>query len=64
VINVGLDVSFDNMQHWKGIRERAEKVNSTKAYITNDETSRRIINGCYSSIYLFSVEQFNLIIWL
>jgi hypothetical protein len=31
--NVGLDVSVDNMLEWKGIREKAEKVNSRKASI-------------------------------
>jgi hypothetical protein len=35
-LNVGLDVSFDNMQDWKGIREKAGEVNSTEVYITND----------------------------
>jgi hypothetical protein len=34
-LNVSLDVSFNNMKGWKGIREKAEEVNSTKAYITN-----------------------------
>jgi hypothetical protein len=29
-LNVGLDVSFDNMKDWKGILERAGDVNSTK----------------------------------
>jgi hypothetical protein len=28
-----------NMQDWKAIREKAGAVNSTKAYITNDEIS-------------------------
>jgi hypothetical protein len=39
-LNVGLDVPFDNMQDGKGTRERAGKVNNTKACITNDETCR------------------------
>jgi hypothetical protein len=38
-INVGLDVSFGNILVCKGIQEKAEEVNSTKAYVTNDETS-------------------------
>jgi hypothetical protein len=39
VLNIGLDASFDNIQDRKGIREKEEKVNSTKDYITNDVTS-------------------------
>jgi hypothetical protein len=39
-LNFGLDVSVNNMYDWKGTREEAEKVNSTKAYKTNDEPSR------------------------
>jgi hypothetical protein len=38
-LNVDLDTSFDNMYDWKGIWEKTVEVNSTKAYITNDETS-------------------------
>jgi hypothetical protein len=38
-VNIGLDMSFDNMWDWKGIREKATEVNSTEAYITNDRTS-------------------------
>jgi hypothetical protein len=38
-LNFGLGASFDNMQDWEGILEKAGEVNSTKAYITNDETS-------------------------
>jgi hypothetical protein len=34
-----LDVLLDNMYVWKGIRERAEEINSTKTCITNDEAS-------------------------
>jgi hypothetical protein len=29
-----------NMHYWKGIREKAEEVNSTEAYMTKDNTSR------------------------
>jgi hypothetical protein len=36
-LNVGLDVSFDKMQRLKGMREKAGEVNSTGAYVTNDE---------------------------
>jgi hypothetical protein len=31
-LNVGLDVSFDNMKDWKRIRDKAEEVKSTEAY--------------------------------
>jgi hypothetical protein len=34
----------------KGIQGEAGEVNSTKAYVTNDVTSRRIPNGCYTSL--------------
>jgi hypothetical protein len=36
-LNIGLDVLFDNMCVWKGIREKTAEVNSTKFYITNEE---------------------------
>jgi hypothetical protein len=32
-LNFGLQLSFYNMYNWKEIREKAEKVNSTKASI-------------------------------
>jgi hypothetical protein len=38
-LNVGFDVSFGNMQDWKGIREKAGEVNSAEGYIANDEAS-------------------------
>jgi hypothetical protein len=38
-LNVGLDVSFDNMKDWRGIREKAGEPNNTKPYVTNEETS-------------------------
>jgi hypothetical protein len=38
-LKTGLDGSFDNMEDWKGIREKAGEVNSTETYITNGETS-------------------------
>jgi hypothetical protein len=38
-LNVDLGVSLCNVQDWKGIREKVEEVNSTKAGITNGETS-------------------------
>jgi hypothetical protein len=37
--DVSFDASLDNMQEWKGIREKVGKVYSAKAYIANDETS-------------------------
>jgi hypothetical protein len=54
-LNLGLEVSLDNIQVWKGIRGKAEEVNSAKAHITHDETPRRIINGCYTCILLRNV---------
>jgi hypothetical protein len=38
-LNVGLDVSIDNMKNRKGMPEKAGEVDSPKAYITNDEIS-------------------------
>jgi hypothetical protein len=49
VLTAGLGTMFD-MWDWKGIQEKAG-VNSMKAYISNDETSHRILNGCYTSTY-------------
>jgi hypothetical protein len=40
VLNVALDVFFDNMQDWKRIREKAGEVNSTKVFIANEENCR------------------------
>jgi hypothetical protein len=37
-LNVGLDVSFDNMLGEKGIRVKAGELNSTKVYKTDYET--------------------------
>jgi hypothetical protein len=39
VLLVGLGVSFDNMQDWKIIQEKIWEVDSTKVYISNEETS-------------------------
>jgi hypothetical protein len=36
VLNTGLDSSFDNMQEWKGIWEKATGIKSTKVYITDE----------------------------
>jgi hypothetical protein len=36
-VTVGLVASFDNI--WKGIWEKAGELNSTEAYIMNDEPS-------------------------
>jgi hypothetical protein len=44
-LNVGLDVSFGNMQGWKGIQEKAGKVKSTKIYVTNGDISVEISAG-------------------
>jgi hypothetical protein len=38
-ITVRVYTSFNDMWNWKGIREKAGKVNSAKVYITNDENS-------------------------
>jgi hypothetical protein len=32
-LNIDLDVSFDNMQDWKGIGQKAGEVNNTEGYI-------------------------------
>jgi hypothetical protein len=40
-LRVGPDVSFDNMQDWKGMREETGEFNSTKAYLTNETSEGR-----------------------
>jgi hypothetical protein len=45
-LNIGLNASVDNMRKWKAILERVE-VNRTKAYKTDDETPRSVLNGFY-----------------
>jgi hypothetical protein len=42
ILNFGTSwstVNFNNMQSWKGTREKAQKVNRTNSDITNDEVS-------------------------
>jgi hypothetical protein len=46
-----LDVSFGNRECRKGIKEKPKEVSSTKPNATNDESSRRILNGC-AQIYV------------
>jgi hypothetical protein len=41
-LNAGLDVSLGNMWDWKGIREKSVEVNSTNAYVSNDENLRLV----------------------
>jgi hypothetical protein len=42
--NFGLGTSFRNMYEWERIREETKEANnSTKAYITNDETSQQAL---------------------
>jgi hypothetical protein len=38
-LNASLEVSFQNKEDWKGMRQKAE-VDSTKVYITNGQTPR------------------------
>jgi hypothetical protein len=45
VLNFGLDVSSGNMTDWKGMREKAGELNSTKAHVTNDEVSVQVSRG-------------------
>jgi hypothetical protein len=33
VLNFGLDVSFENMQYWKGTGEKAVEVDNTSASV-------------------------------
>jgi hypothetical protein len=50
-LNVGLGVSVDNMQDWKGTWEKAGEVNSRKSYITNGEGSINHPVGSHTAIY-------------
>jgi hypothetical protein len=43
-LNVQLNVSLDYVVCWEGSAEEGQEVNSTKAYVTKDETSRWIFN--------------------
>jgi hypothetical protein len=36
------------MKEWERTRQKEEEVNCSKVYITNYETFRGIVNGCYS----------------
>jgi hypothetical protein len=42
VLKVGLTVSFGNIQDYKGIWEKAGKINSMEAYVTNVESTSGI----------------------
>jgi hypothetical protein len=48
-LKVGLDASFDNTYDWKGIPDKTGFVEGRKVYVTNDEISRWVINGCSSN---------------
>jgi hypothetical protein len=70
-LNVGLNASFYNM-NWKGIREKAGVVKSTKAYVTNYENSLWIVNGRWitspqqrlnNTIYIVPVHPTPKLIW-
>jgi uncharacterized protein involved in tolerance to divalent cations len=39
-LNFFHEISFESAYTWKGILEKDEEVNSRKAYVMNDETSR------------------------
>jgi hypothetical protein len=41
--------SFNNMYDWKGIWEKATKVNNIKTYTVNTEASHRLLSRCCSS---------------
>jgi hypothetical protein len=51
-VNVSIDVSFDNMQDWKLIREKAEGINSSTACITYDQTYCWVQNGYYVNTHV------------
>jgi hypothetical protein len=42
-------VSLDNISNWKQIWQREGEINNTKACMTNDEASFRILNGYYNT---------------
>jgi hypothetical protein len=51
-LSIGLDVSFDNLQDWKGIRKKAEgSYFNESLYKSNKWWDRWILNGCYTSNY-------------
>jgi hypothetical protein len=45
-LNVILDVSFDKMYGWKGIRENRGEVSNTEVYVTDDGTSLSVLKVC------------------
>jgi hypothetical protein len=49
-LNVELDASLDKMKERGRKLEETDEVNSTKSYVTNDETFRWIFNGCNTTI--------------
>jgi hypothetical protein len=52
-INASLDVSFDNMQEWEINTGESREIYSTNAYVTHDEISCWIPNGCYTSKIMY-----------
>jgi hypothetical protein len=51
VLNIIIDVWFDNTYDWKGIWKERGHINIIKAYVTNDKTSRWILNVCFTSVF-------------
>jgi hypothetical protein len=49
-LNVGLDISFDNMREWRNMAEESREVSTTETYITYYEISRWIFNGRYTNL--------------
>jgi hypothetical protein len=54
-VKLGLDVSFNHINDWEGIREKAVEIISTKIYIyiTNNKTSAEFCMG--SALVCFNI---------
>jgi hypothetical protein len=46
VLNAGLEASFHNKEELKLIRQKAEEVNSMRAYIGSDKNLCSVLNWC------------------
>jgi hypothetical protein len=51
-LNFVLKKSFDSMEDRKGIRDNKGEVNGTNTFLTHEEKSRLILNGCYIGIHM------------
>jgi hypothetical protein len=56
-LNVGINVSFDNMWDWKRNMWELRDINSMETYVTNDEISHILLIRFYTGIEMYIIYQ-------